>query len=136
MHPTIVGASQTGLTLALLDRCGGVYTAFFLTRDLGTMISWAKSGPAASAWRLKVSVVRHCGLAWDDGDGDGDGDPDGLAWDVGDCDGDPLEDGLPDGLPDGEDDGLDDGEADPGTTSSVTGVPGNTTALGFGFVCH
>jgi hypothetical protein len=60
----------------------------------------------------------------------------GLAWDDGDPDGDPLGDGLDDGLPDGDDDGLDDGEDDPGTTSSVTVLPGSTTAVGPGLVCH
>src|SRR5260221_8540356 len=41
----MVGTSQGGLTRAFVERGGGVYTAFFLTRDLGTVVSW--SNPAA-----------------------------------------------------------------------------------------
>jgi hypothetical protein len=33
----MVGTSQGGLTAALDERGGGVYTAFFLVRDLGTV---------------------------------------------------------------------------------------------------
>jgi hypothetical protein len=90
------------------------------------MISWAKSGPATSAWRLIVSVVGHgdcLGFAQAWGDGVCDGDPDGD--DVG------LVDGLVDVL-----DGLGDGEVDPGTTKSVTAVPGSKTEFGPGLVCH
>jgi hypothetical protein len=35
----MAGASHGGLTFALTDLGGGVYTAFFRTRDFGTVIS-------------------------------------------------------------------------------------------------
>src|SRR6202034_1251340 len=45
----MAGTSQRGLTFVLADRFGGgVYTAFVLTRDFGTVVSWSVALPSVT----------------------------------------------------------------------------------------
>src|SRR5262245_36446387 len=59
----MVGTSHGGLTRAFVERGGGVSTALFLTRDLGTVLSWSNPLRGERATSI-VSVVRLGTEAW------------------------------------------------------------------------